>query len=178
MKRLLFAIPLCALLLCGAAKVTRATVVAMELSLDRQLLALFPEDPIDPVGLTHGAYVSGYGVIFTGELNLAPSAGFSPFHQSVTKDEVTRLHTREIGRLPKLRIAMQHMLVSSAASLDAVPPEEQVALALTLFHFHWELLSGIPSQIVMHAPKKTLLAINASRPDPTAAIPGIAVEEF
>jgi hypothetical protein len=176
MKRVLLVVPLLALVL-FAAKVSRTSVVAMEESLDKQLGALFPEDPVMLVGVTQGAYIAGYGIVFTGELNLAPSAGISPFHQTISKEEVARIHSKEVDRIPKLKLAMQQMLASSAASLDAVPADEQVALAISLFHFHWENLAGIPSQIVMHAPKKALLAVNAGR-DRSVLSSTVTVEEF
>ncbi|MGI8744585.1 MAG: hypothetical protein ACR2NN_18825 [Bryobacteraceae bacterium] len=177
MKRVLFALPLLAIALC-AAKVSRVSVVAMEESLDKQLSALFPEDPVMLVGVTHAAYITGYGVVFTGELNLAPSAGITPFHQTISKEEVARIHSKEVDRLPKLKLAMQQMLASSAASLDAVPADEQIAMAISLFHFHWENLTGVPSQIVMHAPRKTLLAVNAGRADRPVLSSAVTVEEF
>jgi hypothetical protein len=177
MKRLLLSLSLLGVMLC-AAKVSRTTVIAMEQSLDKQLGALFPDDPVMLVGVTHGAYISGYGVVFTGEINLAPSAGISPFHQTISKEEVLRIHQKEIDRLPKLKLALQSMLVSSAASMDAVPADEQIALAISLFHFHWENLDKIPSQIVIHAPKKTLLAVQSGGAYRTELSSAISIEDF
>ena len=160
------------------AKVSRTSVAAMEESLDKRLAGLFPEDPVMLVGVTKGTYITGYGTIFMGELNLAPAAGISPFHQTISKEEVARVHQKEVDRVPKLKQVMQELLLSSAASLDAVPADEQIALSLTLFHFYWENITGVPSQIVMHAPKKTLVAVHSGRADRATLASAVVVEEF
>jgi hypothetical protein len=159
-------------------KVSRTTVAAMEESLDKRLAGLFPEDPVIMVGVTKGTYIAGFGTVFMGELNLVPAAGITPFHQTVSKEEIARTRQKEIDRVPKLRQVMQELLLSSAASLDAVPAEEQIALSITLFHFHWENIAGVPSQIVMHAPKKTLVAVHSGRADRSLLASSILVEEF
>ncbi len=159
-------------------KVSRISVAAMEESLDKRLAGLFPDDPVLLVGVTKGTYITGYGTVFMGELNLAPAAGITPFHQTISKEEIARVHQKEVDRVPKLRQVMQELLLSSAASLDTVPPDEQIALSITLFHFHWENIAGVPSQIVMHAPKKTLVAVHSGRADRSLLASSVIVEEF
>jgi hypothetical protein len=60
-------------------------------------------------------------------------------------------------RMAGIRSAMRAMLVDSARSLDSLPADEQVAVGLSLFYWKWENRDGLPSQIVMHAPRKVLL---------------------
>ena len=67
------------------AKVSRASVAAMEESLDKRLAGIFPEDPVMLVGVIKGTYITGYGTVFMGELKLAPSACITPFHQTISK---------------------------------------------------------------------------------------------
>jgi hypothetical protein len=57
---------------------------------------------------------------------------------------------------------MRQLLMASAASLENLPPNEQVVLAVSLFHYSWEDYSGLPSQIVMQADRQKLLS-NATR---------------
>ena len=179
MKRAFLVVPLIAFIaFADKPKVGRASVTAMEESLDKQFASMFPEDPLMLIGVTHGAYITGYGVVFTGEVNLAPAAGITPFHQTISREEIARVHQKDMDRVPKLKERMREMLVSSAASLDTVPADEQIALAISLFHFHWENLSGIPSQIVMHAAKKTLVAVHSGRSDPSVLASAVSVEEF
>lgn len=159
-------------------RLSRASVAAMEQNLDKKLATLLPEDPITLIGLTQGAYITGYGVVFMGEVNLAPSAGITPFHQSITKEEVTRIRQKNIDRLPKLRQVMQDALLSSSAFLDGLGSDDQIAVAISLFHFNWENVTGVPSQIVMHGPKKTLLAVQSGRAERSTLASAVAVEEF
>jgi hypothetical protein len=60
---------------------------------------------------------------------------------------------------------MREMLVDAAGSLDTVPPREQVVLAVSLFSHAWEDTSGLPSQIVMQAERKALLAFKTGKGD-------------
>jgi hypothetical protein len=153
-------------------KVNRVMLEAMEHSLDRKIAGLWPQDPAEMLGVSQGAYVRGYGAVFLGEVNLAPAAGISPFHPSVSADEVRRTHEKKLQRMAALRATMRAMLMDSARSLDSVPTDEQVAVGLSLFYWTWENREGMPAQIVMHAPRKALLqAANAEQAP-------IAAEEF
>ncbi len=153
-----------------APKVNRGMIEAMQQSLDNKLSRLWPQDPAEVIGLTQGTYIQGYGAIFLSEVNLAPAAGISPFHPTVSADEVRRTHEKKVQRMAALRGAMRAMLVDSARSLDSVPADEQVAVGLSLFYWKWENHDGLPAQIVMHAPRKALLQ--------SADQASIASEEF
>jgi hypothetical protein len=140
-----------------APKVNRGMVEAMQQSLDNKLSRLWPQDPAEVLGLTQGTYIQGFGAIFLSEVNLAPAAGISPFHPTVSADEVRRTHEKKLQRMAAIRTAMRGMLVDSARSLDSVPADEQIAVGLSLFYWKWENRDGLPAQIVMHAPRKMLL---------------------
>jgi len=165
MKRILsLALLAAAFLQLGAAdkpKVGRPMLAQMEESLDQRLRKAWPDDPIELIGVTQGLYINGFGAIFNSELNLAPTAGITPFHQSVSKEELVRVHQKKLERLPKLKEAMQQMLLASADSLAAIPDDEQIVVGVTLFYWHGENTTGLPGQIVMHAPKKALALINS-----------------
>lgn len=155
-----------------APKVNRGMIEAMQHSLDNKLSGLWPQDPAEVLGLSQGTYIPGYGAIFLGEVNLAPAAGISPFHPTVNADEVRRTHEKKMQRMAAIRTAMRGMLVDSARSLDSLPPDEQVAVGLSLFYWKWENRDGLPAQIVMHAPRKVLLQSNGAEQS------SIASEEF
>jgi hypothetical protein len=156
-------------------KVSRATIADAEKNLDKGLLGVWPDDRANLVGLTQGLYIGGYGAVFTGEIDLAPSGGITPFHPEITRDEAIRTHTKKVQRLPRLKEAMRDLLISIAASLDTVPPDEQITLGLSLLIWRGETTSGLPAQIVMHAPKKTLLALRADKAGLASAV---TMEEF
>jgi hypothetical protein len=154
-------------------KVNRGMIEGMERSLDHKLSVLWPQDPMEVIGLSQGTYIQGYGAIFLSEVNLAPtSAGASPFNPTVTADQVRRTHDKKVQRMAAIRSAIRAMLVDSARSLDSVPADEQVAVGLSLFYWKWENREGLPAQIVMHAPRKVLLQ------SASAEQAAIASEEF
>jgi hypothetical protein len=159
-------------------KVNLAMIKAMEENVDNHLQRIWPDDPVEMIGVTQGAYVSGSGVVFVSEVNLAPSAGISPFHKTRTPDEIKRIHEKKLSRLPKLKTAMQEWLLNSAGSLDPIPPEEQIALGITLFHWNDENTEGLPAQIVMHGSKRALLDIRTGRADKATLASALTVQEF
>lgn len=138
--------------------VSRAMLEQVENRLEPKFMAIFPQDPVDVVGTAQSVYINGYGAVFMSRLNLAPAGGISPFHPSIQPEEVKRTHEKKIQRMPQLRTAMRAMLVDAAASLDSIPADEQITLGVSLFYWNWENHEGLPNQIVMHAPKKVLLA--------------------
>jgi hypothetical protein len=142
------------------ARITRAALGTVEKTFDGRLA--YTTDAFDLLGTTRGVYLEGYGVVFSTELNLIVSPNLSPFHTSFSKIEIARIHDRKVERLPLLKQKMREMLVASAASLENLPPSEQVVLAVSLFHYSWEDYSGLPSQIVMQAERQKLLS-NATR---------------
>ena len=172
------------IVLCGIAapaaspersRVSPTLVAAMALRLDGRLARLMPDDPVMPIGLTQGTYITGYGAVFMGSVNLAPMAGITPFHQVISKEELGRVHQKKMDRMPKLKDLMQNILVDLASSMDPVPSTEQIAVAISLFYFNGEETAGLPAQIVMHAQRKALLE---SRANKALLASALRVEEF
>lgn len=155
-------------------KVSRVMIEAMEKSIEAKLQSLFAPDPAEVMGVTQGAYINGYGAAFLGEINLAPAPGITPFHPSVKPHEVKRTHDKKVQRIAAFRNTMRDILVDTAASLDSVPGDEQVAIGISFFYWTWENRDGLPAQIVMHAPRKLLLQAKAGAADKGM----IASEEF
>jgi hypothetical protein len=143
-------------------RVTRAALASVEKAFDGRFARAYTIDAFDLLGTTRGVYLDGYGAVFSSELNLIVSPNINPFHQAFTKAEIARVHDRKVRQLPVLRDKMREMLVASAASLENLPPGEQVVLAISLFHYSWEDYSGLPSHIVMQAERQKLLN-NATR---------------
>ncbi len=161
------------------APVTPSMMALVSQRLDNKLGTMLPaDDPVQPVGLTQGTYLDGFGVVFMGSLNLAPMAGISPFHQTISKEEYARVRQKKLARLPKLKALMQDMLLNMAATMDTVPPDDQIAIAIALFSFAGEDTTGIPSQIVMRAQKKSLLAAMEGKADRSTLASSIHSEEF
>jgi hypothetical protein len=105
-----------------------------------------------------GAYLQGYGAVFTVELNLVPMADVSPFQKPYNDEQKRQLNVRKRQRLEDLTAHAQEILVEIASKLNLVPENEKVALVVTLFHYNWEDLTGLPSQLVVQGPRGTLLS--------------------
>jgi hypothetical protein len=58
-----------------------------------------------------------------------------------------------------------------------MPREEQVVLGVSLFHFSWENTAGLPSQVVMRAPRGSLADVESGR-SKASLDSVIRVEEF
>jgi hypothetical protein len=143
-------------------RITRAALAGIEKNFDGRLARANAPDSFDLLGSTRGVYLEGYGVVFSTELDLMVTPNLSPFHQHFTPVEIARVHDRKLRQLPVLKQNMREMLVASAAALENLPPNEQVVLAVSLFHYAWEDAGGMPNQIVMQAERQKLLS-NATR---------------
>jgi hypothetical protein len=159
-------------------RVSRASLATMEKSFDGRLEGWSVDEPVMLLGTTRGVYLEGYGAIFTAEMNLLPGATLSPFQQTIKPEQKVRVHQKKLDRLPKLRVQMKDMLVASALSLDTLPLDERVVVGVTLFHFSWEDVSGLPAQIIMQAQRRLLLDFALKRIDLAAFEAGIRTEEL
>jgi hypothetical protein len=141
----------------NAPRVGRATLLSVEKSLDERFRGLWDDNPYLLLGTTRGVYLENYGAVFTMEVDLVVNPT-SLMHANVNKDEVVKFHQKKVLRVPILKQALRDALVATAASLDTVPPEEQITIVAFLSnHPSWEDMSGIPTQITVQAPRKKLL---------------------
>lgn len=137
-------------------RVSRAVLNAAEKSLDDRIKALWEDNPLALVGPTRGIYLEGYGAVFTAEVN--PISGpLALFHPTYTKEEKDRYFKKRKERIPQLISVMKQTLVSSAASLDPVLPDDQIVIAAVLDHNVWEEVTGLPGQVMVQATKRKLL---------------------
>jgi hypothetical protein len=157
---------------------TRAALAALETSFDGRVARLGQEEPFDLLGNTRGIYLEGFGVVFTTELSPIVTPGVSPFRPSIPKEMVEKIHQKKLERIPLLKQAMREMLVSAAAALEALPAGEQVAVGVTLFYYSWEDRSGLPSQILMQAPKSRLLDLHPGQSAEAPLPAAIRLREF
>lgn len=151
------------------ASVSRAEMAAMEKSFDDKLRRFNLDSPMEILGLTRGLYLEGYGAVFTAEVNLLQTPGVSPFRAEFTPEEIARIRAAKVSRIPQVKTMMRTMMLASAQSLDRVPPEEQIAVALFLLSKPWEDKAGLPQQIVLQAKRKALLDLAANRIQPAEA---------
>jgi hypothetical protein len=157
--------------------VSRAALQAIEKQFDTAIVSLDVNDPYDLLGYTRGVYLNGYGVVFTAEVNLVITP-ISPFRPQPEGAALVRLHDKKLGRLAVLKRVMRDALVGSAASLDAVPPNEQVVIAVSLFYGGFEQRKDLPNQVVMQATRQTLLDFKAGRLSEQALEAAIKTKEL
>jgi hypothetical protein len=144
-----------------APRVPRTMLIAMEKSVDNRVQQMLPDNTFSLLGPTRGIYLEGYGAVFTAEVNLVPAPptmvlpGFGG--SKAAKDDVEQHRKKKLARLPQLRQALRQSLIDSAASLDTVPPEQQIVVVAMLSKYGWEDITGLPQQIMMQASKKDLL---------------------
>lgn len=144
--------------------VSRAALLPLEKGFDQRIATRFAiDDPIDLLGATRGLYLEGFGVVFTTELSPVVAPGITPFRPTIPKDQVAKVWERKKARLPVIRQVILDMLVSSAAGLKDLPPEEQIVVGISLHYYSWEDTRELPSQIVMQARRRSLLDFEAKR---------------
>ena len=156
MKRLLLACVFALPAFSDKQTVDRNLLGNLERGCNKRIETLF-DDPYMLLGLTRGLYLEGYGVVLSAEVNLAITPGATPFRMAMTDDEKAALRKKKMDRLPGLKQAMRDVLVASAKSLEPMPTNEQVVVAITLLNRSFEQTQGLPSQIVMRASRQSLM---------------------
>ena len=177
MTRRLWLSALAAALLAAPSRVSRADLRSIEVSFDRRIQSANIDDPFDLLGHTRGVYLEKYGVVLTSEINLV-TTGLSPFSPKPSREQLERLRQKKLARLDQLRAMMRDLMVTSATSLKNLSPDEQIAVGVSLFHQAWEDSTGLPSQILLQAPRKTLLDFEAGRLRPEALKAAIQEQVF
>ena len=130
---------------------------SLEKDLDRRISTTGGTDPCYLLGLTRGLYISGFGAVFTAELDLvANSPQLGPFKTSVTPEEKATVHKRKLAHVPLLQNTLRDMIAALAASpaLKNAPDTDQLVVAARLVYRPWEDTSGLPSQIVVRSDRR------------------------
>lgn len=141
-----------------AAPVNRGLVQAVERSIDKAFERLYPGEPYLLLSYTQGVYLEGMGCVYTARLNLAEGPGVNPFRRELPTEVREALRQKKLDRLPGLRIAMKEMMKNAAMTMDPLPSNERIVLAVSLFHTKDEDTAGLPTQILMQATKSALVA--------------------
>ena len=158
--------------------VSRPAIMAAEKNFESHIGKLWPDDPVAFWVYPQGLYINGFGAVFSAQVNLAQGTAITPFHQSVTKEEIVRLHNKKLERMAQFRQAMEEIMLSYAASLDTIPADEQIALGVSFFYWNWEDTTGLPQQLVMRAPKRALVMAKSGQMDHAKLTASMSVQEF
>jgi hypothetical protein len=159
-------------------KALRAAIKTAERRIDARIQQVTSNAPFVLLGTTRGAYLAGYGVVFTLEVNLVPVAALSPFRPAYTAQEIQSLNHQKREKLSVLEASMRQLLIGEAAAVTQIPASEKIAIVVTLFNFNWEDTTGLPSQIVMQAARQALLDLQRAHAGTDAQERAIEVREF
>lgn len=157
-------------------KTTRGSMIAIEKSIDSQIQRINVDDPYFLLGPTRGMYVSGFGAVFSSEVNLVANAAISPFRPTYSKEELAKLREKKQIRAAQLKQQMRDMIVNAAWALETLPPDDNVVLGISIYYFSWEDSAGLPRQIVMKAQRRALISV--PRADAAAVQAAIHTEEY
>jgi hypothetical protein len=137
-------------------RVNRVQMEIAEKGLDATLQRFTSDNTRTLIGLSRGVYLEGVGAVLTAEVILV-NAPVSIMHPLPTKEEVVLMHKTKIERVPQLKKVLKDALVSAAASLAAIPLDEQIVIAVIIPRFTFEDATGIPVQVTVQASKRKLL---------------------
>jgi hypothetical protein len=156
-----FVLPLIAMSVAYAAsgqapRVDRTQMEKVQQSLDATLGRFTLDNSHTLIGLTRGVYLEGVGAVFTAEM-IVVNAPVNIMHPLPTKEEVVLVRKKKLERIPLLKKVLKDALVTAAAQLNGIPPDEQVVIAVVVVRFSFEDAAGLPVQITVQAPKKKLL---------------------
>ncbi len=132
-------------------------------SAERAIAGRFDGSPMRIIGRVRGGRLEDFGAVFLFEVNVVPMANISPFRPAYSEEELRDLNERKKAGVEQLEKTGLALLVEAAGRLEAIPPDEQVALVIALFHFTWEDAAGLPSQMVLQARRSLLLDRAAGR---------------
>lgn len=136
--------------------VDRTQIEKVQKALDATLLRFTPDNSHTLIGLTRGAYLQGVGAVFTAEV-IVVNANVNIMKPLPTKEELVQMRNKKLERIPLLKRVLKDALVSAAASLGTLPPDEQVVIAVIMPRFTFEEAAGLPAQLTVQAPRKKLL---------------------
>jgi hypothetical protein len=125
-------------------------------SLDATLQHFTIDNSHTLIGLTRGIYLEGVGAVLSAEVILV-NAPVNIMHPLPTKEEIVQMRKKKMERVPLLKKVLKDALASAAATLDTIPPDEQVVIAVIIPRFTFEDASGLPVQVTVQATKKKLL---------------------
>ena len=143
-------------------RITRQELAGVEKSMDSTIRSWDVVAPYDLLGFTRGVYLPGYGVVLTTEVNLMITV-ITPFNLPPTGAKLLQLKEKKQQRLAFVRNWMREALVNAGSTLIEVPAEERVVYAVTIFYQSFEDHSGMPNQIIIEAPRRTLADFKAGR---------------
>src|SRR6185503_13331289 len=112
-----------------APRVDRLQIEKVEKNLDATLLRFTTDNSHTLIGLTRGVYLEGVGAVFTAEV-IVVNAPVNIMHPLPSKEEIVQMRKKKVERIPLLKRILKDALVAAAGSLETIPADEQVVIAV------------------------------------------------
>jgi len=110
--------------------------------------------PFETLNRARGAYLPGYGVVFSFEVNLTPLQSLGPFSAAPTAKDEQAQHEQEVRRHDKAMKIAEQVLGDYGQSLTQLTPGECVTIVIHTVAAHPDKIDR--STIVLSAEKKIL----------------------
>ena len=132
--------------------------------------------PFETLDRARGAYLPGYGVIFTFEVNLTPSPQYGPFGPAPKPKSEQAQREEEVRRRDRAESVAEQILGNFGQALTPLAPEESVAIII-------QTVAAQPgniarSTIVIAAPKKLLDERESNSIDQAQFVKKLSVTEY
>jgi hypothetical protein len=118
-------------------------------------------DPFAVLEKPKGAYLDGFGAVFSFEIDIATVKRPNLFSQARATPEEERKAFNE--RFPKLKDLMQKTLAEHGDSMNSIGPEEQIAVVAQLFNSGFLSRPMELKTVIVRTTKKNILDFKAGR---------------
>ena len=135
-----------------------AVMSDLETQLDARINSAGGAEPMVLLGPARALYLLGYGAVVTQEVSLVVTPTVSPFRGQITPQEAVQVHQKKVARLPLIRQVMRDMWTTAASSLNMVPNNEQIVIAVRMLYKSWEDTKGLPGQMILRGSRGAGLA--------------------
>lgn len=140
----------------------KAQLESFQTVLNRTIQQRF-EQPFFLLQDVKGIYLPGFGVAFHMEVNLSPIRAAMPFEiRPYTPEELQKMRESKIERIGRIKTLLSQLLLDQGGTLDAVAPEQNIAIVVHLFKMPSEG-RDLPSQIVISLNRRMLLEYQGRR---------------
>lgn len=136
---------------------------AFENLLNHSIQQAFGDQPFSILQDAKGSYLPGYGIAFSMEVNLHPLRLITPFDmRPYTADELQKAREAKLTRIRQLKTQLTQLLLEHGSSLNAMAPEQNIALVVHLFNLPSES-ADLPTQLSMSVDRRMLVDYQGRR---------------
>lgn len=124
------------------------------------------EAVVEPFGLlekTKGAYLPGFGLVFSLEINLVQLRMRSPFDlRPVSREELEQAAKQKQQKVGPLRDQLARALADYGSNIE-LPPTDHLAVIVHLFNYPEEDQEALPSGIAAQVSRRDLIAYKSGK---------------